>query len=311
MDSEEVEVLEVEWLLLLSPAVIVLSLVFNLESSEHLERWHLWCLELWHLWHSSLHLLHLFLGGFLKLFLVLMDFLFEFFSGYVLEFLWVPGLFETVDHDTGGGKILDNVGDLLDSLLIGSALIVVHHHGEEFVADTNEIHTVLLNSLPDLTVLHEAGVKVIQAPVLPDISDFLHLASLVVLVDTVDEHIGGLLHLISGDIVLVFVELVTNSLEVLVDWLNPVTEALLGDWIILLMVHTSNGLNVRLLHDLSGNFVPWEEFLFWDLAVLRLVEESSLLSWLMVDMEEIGDPAGIDGTEEGKKCKFVHFNFYI
>jgi hypothetical protein len=28
------------------------------------------------------------------------------------------------------------------------------------------------------------------------------------------------------------------------DWLSPITEALLGDWIILLVVHTSNGLNV-------------------------------------------------------------------
>ena len=303
------EVFEVELLLWLSPLAVLLVLWEDFNLCEHLERWHLWCLELRHLWHSILHFLHLCVGGFFEFVLVLVHFLFEFFSSNVVEFLWVPGLFETVEHDTGGGEILDDVGDLLDSLLISSALIVVHQEGEEFVSDSDEIHTVLLNSLPDLTVLHEAGVEVIKAPVLPDISDFLHLASLVVLVDTINEHINGLLHLGGGNLIFVFVELMANGFKVLVSWLPPVTEALFRDWIILLVVHASNGLNVRFLDNLSNDLVNVEELFLWDLAILRLVEKSHLLSGVVVEMmEKIGDPAGISGTEEGKKCKFIHFN---
>ena len=235
------EVLETELLLRLTPLLLLWE---DFDLSEHLESWHLWCLELGHLWHSILHFLHLCVGGFFEFVLVLMHFLFEFFSGNVIEFLWVPGLFESVDHDTGGGKILDNVGDLLDSLLISGALIVVHHESEEFVSDSDEIHTVLLNSLPDLTVLHEAGVEVIKAPVLPDIADLLHLASFVVLIDSVDEHVSGGLHLVGSDCIIVVVELDSKVIGVLPGWLNPFTEAFLGDWIILLVVHSSDRLNV-------------------------------------------------------------------
>ena len=234
MDSEKVEVLEIELLLWLTP----------LEFTEDLERWHLWNLEFWH---SILHFLILKGSGFLELGFVLMDFLFELFSGYVVEFLWVPGLFETVDHDTGGGEILDNVGDFLDFLLIRGALVVLHHHGEKFVTNTDEIHSVFFDSIPDFTVFHETGVKVIHAPVLPDITDFLHLASLVVLVDTINEHVNGLLHLTGSDLIFVFMELVAKAFEILVNWLHPVTEAFLRDWIIPLVVHTSNRLNIGLL----------------------------------------------------------------
>jgi len=263
MDSEKVEVLEIELLLWLTP----------LEFTEDLERWHLWNLEFWH---SILHFLILKGSGFLELGFVLMDFLFELFSGYVVEFLWVPGLFETVDHDTGGGEILDNVGDFLDSLLIRGALVVLHHHGEKFVTNTNEIHSVFFDSIPDFTVFHETGVKVIHAPVLPDITDFLHLASLVVLVDTINEHVNGLLHLSGGDTIIVFMEHLDSGIDALVSWLQPVTEALFGDWIILLVVHTSDRLDIGFLHDLSDDCMEWEEFLLWDLAIFGLVESMVL-----------------------------------
>lgn len=143
-DSEEMEVSEIELLLWLGPAEgleRLLGLLLPLDLSEHLwhlESWHfhLWCLEMWHsfefwdLGHSLFHFLHLFLGGLLELLLVFMDFLFELFSGNVVELFWVPGLLETVEHDAGGGKILDDVGDLLDSLLISGALVMVHHELE-------------------------------------------------------------------------------------------------------------------------------------------------------------------------------------
>jgi hypothetical protein len=112
-----------------------------------------------------------------------------------------------------------------------------------------------------------------------------------------------------GNLIFVFMELMANGFKVLVSWLPPVTEALFRDWIILLVVHASNGLNVRFLDNLSNDLVNVEELFLWDLAILRLVEKSHLLSGVVVEMmEKIGDPAGISGTEEGKKCKFIHFN---
>lgn len=232
------EVFEAELLLWLSPLTELLVLW---ELSEHLERWHLWCLELWH---SILHFLHLCVGGFFEFVLVLVHFLFEFFSSNVVEFLWVPGLFETVEHDTGGGEILDDVGDLLDSLLISGAGVVFHGHVEELVSNTDEIKSMFHDSIHNFTVSEHAGIEVIKAPVLPDIADLLHLASFVVLIDSVDEHVSGGLHLVCSNCIIVLVELDSKVIGVLPGWLNPFTEALLGDWIILLVVHSSDGLNV-------------------------------------------------------------------
>jgi len=126
------------------------------------------------------------------------------------------------------------------------------------------------------------------------------LAGFVVLVDTVDEHVSGGLHLIGGDLIFVFMELLAKVPEVLPDWLSPITEALFRDWIVLLVVHTSNGLNVRLLHDLSDDLVVLEDILFWDLAVTRLVENVVMMMmavvvfWMLV--EQVGDPAGINSS---------------
>jgi len=285
-----VEVLESELLLWLSPSKLLVLWLLPLDLTEHwwhLESWHLHLrgLELWDLWHSGFHFLHLLLGGLLKLFLVVMDFLFELFSGDMVEFFWVPSLLKTMDHHAGGGKILDNVGDLLDSLLISGALVVIHHEGKELVGNSDEIHTVLLNSLPDFAVLHEAGVKIVQAPVLPDITNFLELASLVVLVDTIDDEVNGLLHFVGGDLVIVFTPLASSVQDIFESWLHPVTEALFVNWIILLVVHTSDRLDIGFLHGLSGDFMEWEEFFIWDLAVFRLVEDMGLLSWVVMDMK--------------------------
>jgi len=300
------------WLSLSPSELLELRLLPLLALSEHLwhlERRHLRSLELWH---SVFHLLNLLLSGFLEFGLVCVNFLSELFSSHMFKLLWVPSLIETVEHDTGGGEILNNVGDLLDSLLISGALVVVHGNFEEFVANTDEIESVFLDSIPNLTVSPEAGVEVIKAPVLPDIADLLHLAGFVVLVDTVDEHVSGGLHLIGGDLIFVFMELLAKVPEVLPDWLSPITEALFRDWIVLLVVHTSNGLNVRLLHDLSDDLVVSEDILFWDLAVTRLVEDVVMMMAVVVFsmlVEHVGDPAGINSSEEGKKSKLVHLNF--
>jgi len=248
------EVLEIESFLWLTPSELFMMVVLTTEFwlsplalSEHvwhLERWHLWGLEFWHLWHSSLHFL-LFLGsGFLDLGPVISDFLLELFSGDVIEFLFVPWLIETVEHDTGLGDILNNVGDLLDSLLISGAGVVFHGHVEELVSNTDEIKSMFHDSIHNFTVSEHAGIEVIKAPVLPDIADLLHLASFVVLIDSVDEHVSGGLHLVCSNCIIVLVELDSKVIGVLPGWLNPFTEALLGDWIILLVVHSSDGLNV-------------------------------------------------------------------
>jgi len=60
------------------------------------------------------------------------------------------------------------------------------------------------------------------------------------------------------------------------------------------------------LSDLSNDLVVAEFILFWDLAIRRLVENMVIVMSMVAMMEQVGDPAGIDGSEEGKKCKFVH-----
>ena len=64
-----------------------------------------------------------------------------------------------------------------------------------------------------------------------------------------------------------------------------------------------------------------EDILIWDFALVGLVEDmmmfvvTMMMSIAMVVfstelLEQIGDPAGIDGSEEGKKSKFVHLIKY-
>jgi len=62
--------------------------------------------------------------------------------------------------------------------------------------------------------------------------------------------------------------------------------------------------------------VVLEDILIWDFALVGLVEDmmmfvvTMMMSIVVVFatelLEQIGDPAGIDGSEEGKKSKFVH-----
>ena len=122
---------------------------------------------------------------------------------------------------------------------------------------------------------------------------------------------SGGLHLVGSDCIIVLVELHSKVIGVLPGWLNPFTEALLGDWIILLVVHTSDGSNVWLLQDLSNDLVVLEDILIWDFALMGLVEDvvmmfvvTMIMSIAMVVfatelLEQIGNPAGIDGSEEG------------
>ena len=63
-----------------------------------------------------------------------------------------------------------------------------------------------------------------------------------------------------------------------------------------------------------------EDILIWDFALVGLVEDmmmfvvTMMMSIVVVFatelLEQIGDPAGIDGSEEGKKSKFVHLIKY-
>jgi hypothetical protein len=68
--------------------------------------------------------------------------------------------------------------------------------------------------------------------------------------------------------------------------------------------------------------VVLEDILIWNFALVGLVEDmvmmfvvTMMMSIAMVVfstelLEQIGDPAGIDGSEEGKKSKFVHLIKY-
>lgn len=219
-----------------------------------------WHLEnVWNCWNIFLFkLLFLGLSLFGEIFFILSNSFLEVFGQDMLDLAGVPLLIEAVDISTGIREILMDLSNLLDSLGVSGALIMVPEDSNEVVSNTNKIHAFVEESIEDLGIHPETLSLVVEAPVHPNVTNLIELAVFLVLPQAVNDKVSSFFSHISSDLVLVLLVHLVHDVDVVEDWLGPLTKASVGDDILLMMVHSSNRGSVGLTKQLSDDLLVLE-----------------------------------------------------
>jgi hypothetical protein len=179
---------------------------------------------------------------------------------------------------------------LLNELSIGVAVIILEeHNSSEVIEGSENVWTVVVNSLEETVIRADTHVEVVEAPVLVVIVDLLELASVSVLEEEINGAGGNIISLIDGDAHWVFLGLHGGVENFVHGWDHPLSHALIGDEV---------GLGV--VGSLDNGFPS---------ALGNLSHEFSILhSGLISDGAFVNSDKVFGGseTEKGSVCKSVH-----
>ena len=274
------------------------------EEFRDFEMWEVWLcgfIVLWaildfHVLHGLLELLSLFMHFVENILDVVFEVVDEFTLGDVRLFGWVPGGVETDQVGPDSGNVFGGFLDFFDSLFVSCASVVVEDEHDNVVDGLDDLEALLFGSLQELAISDEASVKVVEAPVLQVVADLLVLADLSIFPVGVNPEMSDVLGL--RDVQAVDVELLDwlPQLDHLVDiFLEPVTPALLGDWVAVGAVETLDERSVDSVLKVEKEFHVGHLVLWINLALGGSMERSETvlvmmtMMVVMVSSEDIGE----------------------
>lgn len=264
------------------------------EFLEGLEDW----LKVWEHHDHWVHVLVLlieFLDGFLHLNV----------ESMLLDVLSLDRLIPlVVESSEGGGKLsqisVESV-DLRHKLHVGVAGIILSVELEDIEQASDDLEEVVEKSL--LKVLHEDALGwVLDAPVLGVILNSLEIALIKVLVDGINHISTDLLDIVDGDGPEVLVKFLLELMDTKELWLHPLSEALVRDGIVVLLVPSLQESSVNVLQQKSvglGMVKSWNVGIW---AVFGWLEHAE--KWLVLEV------AGINGSDSAEGGVLVHFDFF-
>lgn len=162
----------------------------------------------------------------------------------------VPLEVEATEGGSDLSEVIDESVDLRHMFEVGVADVIGVDHLANIEELTHDLEHVIEDS--GLHVLHEDALSwVFNAPVLDIISDSLEVADLGVLVEHIDQLGSDFLDFVNTNRPEVLMDLVVEILG-FVNWsLNPGTEALICDNLVVLLVESSDETLVGVLKDIS------------------------------------------------------------